>query len=208
MAVTANQVVKRQDGCRLSYPVAAGTHIYEGTLCFINASGYLDDDTGSGVNKFAGVAIREVDNSSGSNGDLDCEVWADGVFELVGTGFTQADVGKNAHASDNYTVAVADSATTVRCGVVAGFVSSTKLMISIEGAVASAFQSAALTTQSTTITHTAPGTPDFAVQDLTSTTPFGFVTQDEGNTVLSVIKNLQTRVAEIEAILQANGLVD
>lgn len=68
-------------------------------------------------------------------------------------------------------------------------------------------QGAALTAQSTALTHTAPGTPDYAIQDLTQTTPFGFVTKDEGNTVLSVIANLQTRLAEVEARLEALGLV-
>jgi len=63
---------------------------------------------------------------------------------------------------------------------------------------------AALTTQLTSITHTAPGTPDYAIQDLTdssATATFGFATKDEGNTVLSVILNLQIRVAELEARL-------
>ena len=68
-------------------------------------------------------------------------------------------------------------------------------------------QGAALTAQDTTITHTAPGTADYAIQALTSTTPFGFVTADEGNTVLKVIANLQTRLAEVEARLEAVGLV-
>lgn len=66
---------------------------------------------------------------------------------------------------------------------------------------------AALTSQLTTITSTAPGTPDYAIQDLTSTTPFGFASKDEGNTVLSVIANLQTRVAQLESRLQALGLI-
>jgi hypothetical protein len=67
-------------------------------------------------------------------------------------------------------------------------------------------EGAALTTQLTTITFTTP-TPDYAIQNLTQTTPFGFVTQNEGNTVLSVIANLQTRVAELESRLQAYGLL-
>ena len=66
---------------------------------------------------------------------------------------------------------------------------------------------AALTTQLTTISSTAPVTPDYAIQDLTQTTPFGFATKDEGNTVLSVIKNLQDRVGQLEARLQAYGLL-
>lgn len=63
---------------------------------------------------------------------------------------------------------------------------------------------AVLTTQDTTITFTAPGSPDFAIQDLTTTTPFGFVTSDEAQTVLQVIANLQTRVAELEARLDSS----
>lgn len=64
-------------------------------------------------------------------------------------------------------------------------------------------QASALTTGLTTLTHTAP-TPDYAIQDLTTTTPFGFVTKDEGNTVLSVIANLQSRVADLEAALDSS----
>ena len=66
---------------------------------------------------------------------------------------------------------------------------------------------AALTAQLTTITSTAPGTPDYAIQDLVNTSAFGFVTKDEGNTVLSVIANLQTRVSQLESRLQALGLI-
>lgn len=64
---------------------------------------------------------------------------------------------------------------------------------------------AGLTTQFTTITHTAPGTPDYAVQNLVANTGFGFVTADEGNSVLKVVANLQTRLAELETRL-TNGV--
>lgn len=65
-------------------------------------------------------------------------------------------------------------------------------------------QAAASTAAETTITHTAPGAADYAIQDLTDSSPFGFASQDEGNTVLQVIANLQTRVAELEAALNAS----
>lgn len=61
---------------------------------------------------------------------------------------------------------------------------------------------AAMTAQVTTITHTAPSTPDYAVQDLTQTSPWGFADHDEGNTVLKVIANLQVRLLEVEAALE------
>jgi hypothetical protein len=68
-------------------------------------------------------------------------------------------------------------------------------------------QGAALTAQLTTITSTAPGTADYAIQDLTQTTPFGFATKDEGNTVLAVIANLQARLAQVESRLETVGLI-
>ena len=68
-------------------------------------------------------------------------------------------------------------------------------------------EGAALTTQLTAITSTAQSTADFAIQDLTQSTPFGFVTKNEGNTVLAVIANLQTRVAQLELRFQAYGLL-
>lgn len=66
---------------------------------------------------------------------------------------------------------------------------------------------AALTAQLTSITSTAPGTPDYAIQDLVNTSAYGFVTKDEGNTVLAVIANLQVRLAEVEARLEGLNLV-
>jgi len=68
-------------------------------------------------------------------------------------------------------------------------------------------QVAANTAALTTITSTAPVTPDFAIQDLTSTTPFGFASKDEGNSVLAVVANLQTRVAQLETKLKVYGLL-
>lgn len=67
-----------------------------------------------------------------------------------------------------------------------------------------------LTDELTTITHTAPGTPDYAIQDLVDSSAgatFGFATKDEGNTVLSVIANLQARVNELETKLTNYGLL-
>jgi hypothetical protein len=64
-----------------------------------------------------------------------------------------------------------------------------------------------LTDELTSITHTAPGTPDYALQDLVESTGFGFATKDEGNSVLAVIANLQTRQNEMETKLTAYGLL-
>ena len=193
MAVTANQIVKKQDGDTRSYPVAA-VHIYEGTLVFLTAAGYATDVTATGVNGFVGIAKEEVDNSAGSVGDLNIEVWTEGDFELTGTGFSQATVGDLVYGDDNYACVLSIGSTSVPIGRVVKYVSSTKSIVSIKPKNVGALAVAALTT----ITHTAPGTPDYAVQDLINASAYGFVTKDEGNSVLSVIKNLQQRVLDLE----------
>ena len=63
-----------------------------------------------------------------------------------------------------------------------------------------------LTDELTTVTFSAPGTPDYAIQDL-AVGGYGFVTADEGQTVLSVIANMQTRINELETKLVAYGLL-
>jgi len=71
-----------------------------------------------------------------------------------------------------------------------------------------ASQQAAMTTQLNTIVPADPeGTPDYNIQAITNTAPFGFVIAQEAITVLYVIKNLQTRVAELEAKIKAFGLI-
>lgn len=67
---------------------------------------------------------------------------------------------------------------------------------------------AALTAQLTTITPAdAAGTPDYAIAAVTNSSPYGFSNAAEVITLLYVIKNLQVRLAEVEARLEAAGLV-
>ena len=68
-------------------------------------------------------------------------------------------------------------------------------------------QPSALTAQETTLTFTEPGTPDYAFQDVTNTTPWGFAVGDELRTFIGVVENLQVRVAELESKLKSLGLV-
>lgn len=69
-------------------------------------------------------------------------------------------------------------------------------------------QPAALTAQLTTLTPAdAEGTPDYAIAAITNSSPFGFASAQEGITVLYVIKNLQERLAEVEARLEEAGLI-
>ena len=199
MAVTANQIVKMQCGERRSYPVAASTNIYEGTLVFINASGYADDDTATGVNGFAGIAVRQADNSSGSAGDVWVEVYVEGDFELTGTSLAQTDVGMPAYADDNYAVVNALGSTSVRIGKFVRYVSSTKAVVAIQPSGVGALEVAPLTT--ITIADAA-GTPDYALQAVINTNAYGFASAAEAISTLYVIKNLQQRVLDLEARLK------
>lgn len=63
-------------------------------------------------------------------------------------------------------------------------------------------QAAALTADLTHITHTGPTTPDYAIATPVSG-GWGFSTQDEFETAMSVILNLQTRVAQLDARLDS-----
>jgi len=69
-------------------------------------------------------------------------------------------------------------------------------------------RAAALTAQLPTITHTAPTTPDYAIQDFIDVAGDGsqgytFASRDEANTLLAVIANLQARVQQLEDALNA-----
>ena len=67
-------------------------------------------------------------------------------------------------------------------------------------------QQAALTTQLTTITHSSQGTPDYVLADVVNG-GWGLSTADEARTLLSVIRNLQIRLAEVETAVENLGLL-
>jgi hypothetical protein len=66
----------------------------------------------------------------------------------------------------------------------------------------------ALTAQLTTVTFTAPVTANYALTGtaVTNATPWGFATSDDVNTLLSVVANLQARLAAAETNLKNFGL--
>ena len=199
MAVTANQVIKVQEGDRRSYPVEEATRIYQGTLVYVNAAGYACDVTATGVNAFVGIAVAEADNTSGADGAIEVEVYTEGDFELTGTFNSITDVGMPAYGDDNYAVVVALGATSVRIGRVVRFISTTKAIIAIKPSGVGALEVAPLTT----ITPAdAAGTPDYAIAAVINSSAYGFSNAAELITVLYVIQNLQRRVLDLEARLK------
>jgi len=199
MAVTANQVIKVQDGERRSYPVEENTRIYQGTLVYVNAAGYACDVTATGVNAFIGIAVAEANNTGGADGDIEVEVYTEGDFELTGTYNSITDVGMPAYGDDNYAVVVALGATSVRIGRVVRFVSTTKAIIAIQPNGVGALEVAPLTT--ITIADAA-GSPDYALQAVINSNAFGFASAAEAISTLYVIQNLQRRVLDLEARLK------
>ena len=194
MAVTANQLVKVQDGDLRSYPVAASVNVLQGTMVYLTAAGFATDVTATGVNGFVGIAVGQADNTSGAAGDIQVEVYTEGDFELVGAG-TQANVGDYVYGDDNYAINTAIGSTSVPIGRVVGFVSATRLIVEIHPTGDGALPVAALTT----ITPAdAAGTPDYAIAAITNSSPFGFSNAAEAITLLYVVQNLQRRVLDLE----------
>lgn len=69
-------------------------------------------------------------------------------------------------------------------------------------------QGAALTAQLTSITIAdANASPDYAIQSFTNSTAWGFADEAELISFAYVVQNLQVRLAEVEARLEAAGIV-
>ncbi len=141
MAVTTDQYTQRKGGTASTdkYPMKAAIKCPHLTMAFVDATtGLLTNIVDTGNNKFAGVVKGGdsgdgigQDNTNGSNGDMDAELYHNGKFLLTGSGFTQADVGKKAYATDNYVVGVSASNTTY-IGTVKEYVSATQIWVEID----------------------------------------------------------------------------
>lgn len=124
MAAASEDVrrVKQGTGQEVPVPVAASTTLYEGTIVCADTSGYAA--VGADTASFAvlGICTKQVDNSSGSNGDLTAIVER-GQLERIATAvLVQADVGKNAVIADDQTVTDAAAATNdIAVGVIERF---------------------------------------------------------------------------------------
>lgn len=92
-----------------AFPVAASTHIYQGSMVAVNQSGHLVPASADPTLRVLGRAEEEVDNSSGAAGDLTCKVRR-GVFGWTNSAGTlavsDAHVGRICYAVDDQTVAI------------------------------------------------------------------------------------------------------
>lgn len=131
-ALTDNKEVLEKHRRLIENPVAGSTVIFKGAIVKSNASGFLAPASPEAGAKFAGIAYEKCENSAGSAGDEDCKLLREGLFELSGSGFTQADVGEVVYASDDQTVSTTDGGNEQAVGKIAQVVSASKVYVDIE----------------------------------------------------------------------------
>ena len=130
-ALTDNKEVAEKHRRLIENPVAASVVIFKGAIVMSNASGFLAPAAALLDAKMAGMAYEKADNSNGSAGDINCKLLREGLFELSGSGFTQADVGKEVYASDDQTVSTTQGTNEVAVGKIAQVVSATKVYVDV-----------------------------------------------------------------------------
>ena len=131
-ALTDNKEVSEKHRRLIENPVAGSVVIFKGAIVMSNASGFLAPAAALLDAKMAGMAYEKVDNSNGSAGDVNCKLLREGLFELAGSGFSQADIGKTVYASDDQTVSTTQGTNEIAVGKIAQVVSATKVFVDIE----------------------------------------------------------------------------
>ena len=119
MALSADRFTDRKHGTRenlRSFPVAASTQIYKGGLVALDASGNLVPGSTATTLTAVGVALQNVDNTSGAAGDLRCETsTAPAAFTSAtggGDDIDGADIGATCYIVDDEEVALTDGGST------------------------------------------------------------------------------------------------
>lgn len=131
-ALTDNKEVGEKHRRLIENPVAASAVIFKGAIVMGNASGFLAPMNPAVGITFQGMAYEKADNTGGANADINCKLLREGLFEMAGSGFTQADIGKVVYASDDQTVSDTQGTNEVAVGKIAQVVSATKVYVDIE----------------------------------------------------------------------------
>jgi len=133
VALTDNKEVSEKHRRLIENPVAGSSTIFKGAIVMGNASGFLAPAASLAGATMAGMAYEKADNSNGAAGDIDCKLLREGLFELAGSGFTQADIGKVVYATDDQTVSLTQAVgDEVAVGKIAQVVSATSVFVDIE----------------------------------------------------------------------------
>jgi hypothetical protein len=92
MAATAEINTPERPGITTSYPVAADTKIFAGTIVALNTSGDALPAADTAGLRVVGRAEETIDNTDGSAGDLKINV-KEGVFKFANSGTDAVDAG-------------------------------------------------------------------------------------------------------------------
>ncbi|MHC1727950.1 MAG: capsid cement protein [Syntrophobacteraceae bacterium] len=130
-ALNADRKTSYREGIEIEYKVSANAKIYAGSLVCINASGYASPGADTANFKFVGVAMEQIDNTGGANGNITMRVRRKGVFRFAASGMAITDLGASVNVSDDQTVAKTTT-NSVACGRIAEFVSATEVGIDID----------------------------------------------------------------------------
>jgi hypothetical protein len=114
-AATQNRNTPSRLGVCRALAVAASTMCYAGTIAVMNASGYAAPaSTATGLIAL-GVFTRQVDNTSGADGDEVVEIER-GFFRFANSAgadeITATDIGSRCYLVDDQTVALTDGTST------------------------------------------------------------------------------------------------
>lgn len=101
------EISSKDSGGLQSFPVYTGIHVYKGAMMRIQAAGYLDNAAAENGSFWGGIAADECDNTDGSSGDLNCNVWRTGRFLLTfSDSLSVANLGSPVYATDNQTATI------------------------------------------------------------------------------------------------------
>ncbi|TSA13003.1 MAG: hypothetical protein D4R73_01530 [Deltaproteobacteria bacterium] len=134
MALTKDRATAYREGIEIEYPVAA-VKIYAGSMVCINAAGYAAPAADTVNFKFVGVALEQVDNSTGQAGDKTIRVRRSGVFEFKASSIAQSDVGKQMYVVNDETFDESNPGQGILCGILTKFISATRGWLDIGSGV-------------------------------------------------------------------------
>jgi hypothetical protein len=104
MAASKNVPMEFEIGDRNELPVAATKRLYEGSMAWLDGSGYVTNTPGD---VFVGHVSAEADNRTGGNGDLPAHlVYGRYRLQVALTGVGLDDVGSSVYATDDNTYAL------------------------------------------------------------------------------------------------------
>ena len=131
--LTASREDFRQDGDLIAYEVEANVAIHRGALVTVDSTGYLNPAAPTHV-RVVGVAYDSANNNPGAAGAISARVQREGVIQLNGSGFTQANVGAKVYVVDDNTVTLT-ATSSIQVGVITSVNSATSVNVALTPAV-------------------------------------------------------------------------